>query len=242
MRKILVFIGVIALVGFLIPQTSRAADEASFSATTERTSYAVGDDVTVSFSVDAGTYTPTLSVIDSDIKISDTSVIEPKDKTTPFVAGTIFSSIPIQSYQNGVINIVAMINPDNKPATRSGVIGTVVFKALKTGQATISYDRIEATQEKSETDFINTSASSLVVTVGAGVAGSTNSTATTGTGAAAVSAGTVSKTATSTGVTKAATAATTGPADALPAIILGGIVIFLIYNLLKIIKTSTSRL
>jgi hypothetical protein len=240
MRKILAFIGIIALVLFLLPQPSKAADEASFSATTDRTSYAVGDDVTVSFSVDAGTYASTLSVIDANIKISDTSVIEPKDKTTPFVAGTIFSSIPIQSYQNGVINIVAMINPDNKPSSRSGVIGTVAFKALKAGQATISYDRIEAAQEGSETDLINTSASSLVVTVGGGTSAVASSTATTGAGA--VSVGTVSKTATATGATKAAAAATTGPADTLPAIILGGMIIFLIYNLLKIIKTSTSRL
>ena len=241
MRKILVFIGVIALVSFLMPQASQAADEATFSATTDKTSYAVGDDITVSFSVDAGVYASTLSVIDADIKISDPSVIQPKDTTTPFVAGSIFSSVPIQSYQNGVINIVAMINPDNKPANRSGVIGTVAFKALKTGQATISYDRIEATQEKSETDFINTSASSLVVMVGSGTSALTSSTATTSTGVGTTSAGAVSG-ATTTSVTKAATAATTGPADALPAIILGGIVIFLIYNLLKIIKTSASRL
>jgi len=238
MRKISSFIGLIALVLFLLPQPSKAADEATFSATSDKTSYAVGDEITVSFSVDAGTYASTLSVIDADIKISDTSVIEPKDKNTPFVAGNIFSSIPIQSYQNGIINIVAMINPDNKPSSRSGVIGTVVFKALKPGQATISYDRIEAAQEGNENDFINTSASSLVVTVGGGTSTVSNSSTTVGstTYTKAVS------TATTTGATKAAAAATTGPEDTLLAITLGGMIIFLIYNLLKIIKTSASRL
>ncbi|MDH4358862.1 MAG: hypothetical protein OEV37_02910 [Candidatus Berkelbacteria bacterium] len=144
----------------------QAADTALFSATSERTSYQVGEEIQVDFSVDAGPYASTLSTIDMDVKVSDMSVIKPKDSQNPFVAGTIYPSTFNQSVENDLLTGVFHVNPENKPANRSGLIATVSFTALKAGSATISYDRIEAAEEKNETEFISTSASSLVINIG----------------------------------------------------------------------------
>ncbi|MCX6809341.1 MAG: cohesin domain-containing protein [Candidatus Berkelbacteria bacterium] len=231
-RFLPIILGVFALVFLVLPGISCAADEAVFSATSSQTSYNVGDEIPVSFSVAAGPYDATLNVIDFDIKISDTSVIEPKDTTSPFVAGTIFTSIALQSYTNGIINAVFHPNPSSMPASRSGVIGTVTFKALKTGTATISFDRIEAAEAKSETQFITTSASSLVVNIGE---------VTTTTNESTVEA-TETPTPTPVNVSKAASSAATGPEDILLIVGVGGIVAYLAYRIIKSIKHSAQKI
>jgi len=209
----------------ILPVGVLGADEATFSATSSKTQYSVGDEITVSFSVDAGAYATTLNVIDIDIAIDDTSVIEPANTSSPFTAGSIYSGIGLQSYSNGLINVVTYVNPENKPASRSGLIGTVAFTALKEGRATISYARIEAAEENNETEFVNTSASSLTIEIGSG--GTSASTSETSS-AASVSGGTAGYTSgyTATAPTTS-TSASTGPEHIVIAVVLAGLVAFL---------------
>lgn len=193
----------------VLPFGALAGNEAVFSVTSSKTRYVVGDKITVSFSVDAGPYAGTLNVIDFDIAISDTSVVEPSDTSSPFTAGSIYSSIAKQSYSSGIINVVSYINPDNKPSSRSGLIGTVTFTALKEGRVTISYNRIEAAEENNETEFVDTSAGSLTIDIVAGEGSVAQSS-----GGSSVSTSTA-KTATAT-----TTTASTGPEHVIAAVII----------------------
>lgn len=223
MRKI---IGLLMLAAVLVlPAVVFGADEATFSATSSKTQYSVGDEIIVSFSVDAGTYATTLNVIDFDIAIDDTSVIEPANISSPFTAGSIYSGIGMQSYANGLINVVAYVNPESKPASRSGLIGTVAFTALKEGRATISYDRIEAAEENNETEFVNTSASSLTIEIGSGGTSTadTSSDVSTSSGTSGYS----------TRTPATSTSASTGPEHILMAVVLAGFVAFLVISWYK---------
>ena len=202
------------------------ADEASFSVTSSKTSYRVGDEITVSLSVDAGTYATTLNVIDFDLSIDDTAVIEPSNPSSPFTAGSIYSGVGMQSYSDGLMNAVVYINPESQPANRSGLIGTVTFTALKVGRATLAYDRIEAAEENNETEFVNTLAGSLTIEVAAGDAssGSTDvsaSTGTTGSTSGTSGAGTARATPVSS------TSARTGPEHIILAVIIAGMIAYL---------------
>jgi len=178
MKKIIVLCLLVSLFGFVAP--AKAANEAVFSATSDKTSYNVGDDVKISLNVNAGPYASTLSVIDFKLKISDPTVIQPVG-ANPLTLGSIFVNTVTQSYANGVLSAAVYVDPQNKPANRSGVIGTVTLKAQKAGQAVISYDSIQATEENNQMEYITTSASSLTVTV-AGVSAQTTSTAVASTG------------------------------------------------------------
>lgn len=230
MKKIIGFL--ISLIVFISPAGALGADEAVFSVTSSKTQYSVGDDITVSFSVDAGPYASTLNVIDMDIAIDDSSVIEPTNASSAFTAGSVYSSIALQSYSNGLAQVVVYVNPENKPSSRSGLIGTMTFKALKEGRATISYDRIEAAEENNITEFVNTSASSLTIEVGSGVSSSSTSStsstvSTSGTTGTSAGVGTSTLGAASSLSPTTTTSATTGPEHMALAVILFGLVSYL---------------
>ena len=195
---------------FALP--AKAAGEAAFSVSSQRSAYAAGESVQVSFSVDAGDYDTTLSVIDMTIKVSDSSVLSPSDLMTPFVSGQIYTQVNLQEVVNDTIHVVVNIDPNNKPATRSGVIGTIDFTALKEGTVTVSYDDIKATEEGKETEYISTTASSLDLIISAAGAQ-------------------VTATATPR-VTTSTTAVSTGPEQVILIALLGGFAIFLIYRLI----------
>ena len=127
MKKI--FYLFLAVLFACFPLTSKAASEAVFTITSAKTNYCVGDDIQISLNVDAGPYATTLSVIDMDVKTSDTSIAEVKDTTQPFVPGNIFSTAGIQGVNGAVVNAVTYISPTNKPASRSGENGTINYKA-----------------------------------------------------------------------------------------------------------------
>lgn len=228
MRKI---IGLLTLVGMLVlPVGAFGADEATFSATSSKTQYSVGDEITVSFSVDAGAYATTLNVIEFDIAIDDTSVIEPANISSPFTAGSVYSSVGLQSYSDGLINVLSYVNPESKPASRSGLIGTVTFTALKEGRATISYDRIEAAEENDVTSFIDTSASSLTIEIGSGA---TSVSTSDSSAATSTSSGTSGYTTSTSTPTTTSTAASTGPEHVALAVVLVGFVAFLLFSWYK---------
>jgi hypothetical protein len=216
MKRGLFIFALLLVFSVLFAVPAKAANEAAFSVTTQTPNPNVGDTVQVSFAVDAGTFATTLDAIDMYIKISDPSVLEVKDQTNPFVAGQIYSQVGIQEYSNGTLHLVLNIDPNNKPANRSGLIGTVDFTAQKAGQAIITYDQISATQEGSQTDLISTTATSLEITVGSGappVGGPT--------------------TATPTPVLGASTTASvsTGPEQAILIALIGGLILFLGYRM-----------
>jgi hypothetical protein len=177
MKKILALF-VFALTLALYPFNSSAADSAMFSLTSPKTSFQVGDTVQVSLSVDAGPYATTLSTIDLDLKLSESGILEPEDATSPYKPGTIYPSVFNQKVADNIISGVFYINPDSKPASRSGLIATIDFKAIKAGSVTLSYDKVTATQEGSETDYATTSASSLVLNVSSASASATSSSTT----------------------------------------------------------------
>jgi hypothetical protein len=155
----------IVLLGFCLgANTVSAADDAVFSFVPDKTSYAVGDDVKVNYMVDVGQYT-TLSVIDFSVKISDTTIIAPKSSGF-FSPGDIYSQLGASSITDSNVNALVYIDPNNKTAGRSGRVGTFTFTALKAGAVTLSSDKIEATQESSETDWAITSSSQGKITVG----------------------------------------------------------------------------
>jgi hypothetical protein len=216
---------IIAVIGFVFAMIfsfcakTKAADQANFSVTADQSSYNVGDEVKVSFSVDAGPYASTLSVIDMNIKVSDMTVIAPKDTTNPFVPGEIYSSVGMQSIADNIINVVCYINPNNKPTNRSGLIGTITFTALKAGTVTISYDKIEAAEESKEDQYVTTSASSLILNIGGLQAATT---------ATAVKTATPTKTATPHATS---TSANTGPGAVFLVALAGGGLIYLLYRL-----------
>jgi len=214
MKKLAVLCLLLGAFAFASP--ARAADEAVFSATSDKSSYVVGDDITISLNVDAGPYSTTLTVIDFKVKVSDPSVVEPVG-SSPLTLGSIYTNTVTQSYSNGVMSAVVFIDPNNKPANRSGVIGTIAMKAKKAGQAVISYDSIQATDENDQLEYITTSASSLTVNVTSGSGAQTTTTATSGsstsgTSSSSTSSGTAAKTKTATAQPSKAT---TGPKEAL---------------------------
>jgi len=231
MRKITRYL--LALSVLFLPFSALGADEAVFSVTSTKTQYAVGDEITVSFSVDAGPYASSLNVIDMDIAIDDTSVIEPSNVSSPFTAGSVYPSIAMQSYSSGLMHAMVYINPENKPSSRSGLIGTMTFKGLKEGRATISYDRIEAAEENNITEFINTSSSSLTIEISSGSgtissdSPSTSSDSSTY-GTASTSSGTGTGTYTTESTTPtSSTSASTGPEHIALAVILSSMVFYL---------------
>jgi len=223
MKKLYLFItSVLAILTLSTPVL--AADQATFSAESAKSSYVVGDTINVDLKVDAGAFASTLSVIDMTVKISDTTVAEPANSSAPFTLGSIYTSIVSQSYNAGTLKAAVFVDPNNKPANRSGVIGTLVLKGLKAGSVTISYDGIQATQENDELNFVTTSASSLTLNVTGGVAAQTTAVAS------------------STGSSvRAATTVSTGPEEALLVALIGGILFFFLYRLYKT-KSSGAKI
>jgi hypothetical protein len=215
MKKIIALSLILGSFLFAIP--AQAANDVVFSATCDKTSYSVGEDVKVTLNVNAGAYASTLNVIDFKLKVSDPTVIQPVG-TSPLTAGSIFSSIAMQSYSNGILSAVVFVNPDNKPTNRSGVIGTLTLKAQKNGQSVISYDSIKAAEENQELDYVSTTASSLTVTVGGGVIAQTTQTT-------SASSGTGTTTAATRTVTPQPGRATTGPKETLIFSLIAGTVL-----------------
>lgn len=226
MKKLYLFItSILAILTFAAP--ALAADQATFSAESAKTTYVVGDTISVDLKVDAGAFASTLSVVDMTVKISDPTVVEPANASAPFTLGSIFTSIVSQSYAAGTLKAAVFVDPNNKPTDRSGVIGTLVLKGLKAGSVTISYDGVQATQEKDELNFVTTSASSLTLNITSGVVAQTVSTAAASTSTKAA--------------VKAATTVSTGPEEALLVALVGGMVFFLFYKLFKT-KSSEGKL
>lgn len=228
MKRLLAYFVLVAYYCLLFAFFARsafAADSAMFSASSDNTSYKVGDEFPVTFSVDAGPYASTLSTMELWIKVSDISVIEPVDKTNPFTVGSIYPSAFGQSITENTIHAVFHINPESKPASRSGEIAKVNFKALKEGSATISYDKIEAAAEDNETEFISTSAGSLVIDVSsAAEAATTDDSSSGGTTFQVVSPS-------ATVAVQAVTSASSGPEMVVLLAISGGAVAFFAYKM-----------
>lgn len=234
MKKIIALCLIVSSLAFALP--TKAADEAVFSATSDKTSYSVGDDVKISLNVNAGPYASTLSVIDFKLKISEPTVVAPVG-ASPLTPGTIFTNTVTQSYANGVLSAVLFIDPNNKPANRSGVIGTITMKAQKAGSAVISYDSIKATEENNEMEYITTSASSLTVTVGGGVAAQTTADTSSSSSSSSTSAATTASTRTAT---PQPARATTGPAETVAFSVIAGILLLISIRLFK--KVNTGRI
>jgi hypothetical protein len=236
MKKILV-LSLLVISMMFTGKALAAGDTATFSATADKSTYAVGDTVKVSLSVDAGTYASSLSVIDFKVRISDPTVVEPAT-STPLTLGSIYSNSVTQSYSNGVVSAVVFVDPNNKPANRSGVIGTLNLKAVKVGKAVISYDNIQATEQNNELSYITTTASSLTINVEAGVAAQGTQTAVTTTGSSSSGAG--------TSATRTATPqpgkATTGPAEVIAVAIGSGILILLGIKLFRKLNASAGKI
>lgn len=203
------------------------AEGGQFTISSPKTTYTVGEEITTTYSVDAGEYASTLSTIDFEVKVSDPSIIQPSSADNPFTAGTIFSQTAIQSVQDDIINVVAHINPESKPSSRSGEIGTIKFRALKAGTVTLSYNSIQAAEENLEDQYITTTAGSLTLTIGSG---SSSSAAITSSGSSTTTR--VVATATPRPVA-VATTARTGPESAVAFALGGGILIFLSLRRLK---------
>lgn len=210
MKRGIIFFASVLTALFVLSSPAEAAGEAAFSMSSPRTDYNVGDDVPVSFSVDAGQYISTLDVIDMTIKVSDANILTAQNPSEPFIAGSVYSQIGLQEVIGDTIHVVVNIDPNNKPATRSGVIGTIDFLAQGAGSVTISYENIQATEEGQEQSFISTTASSLTINVGEA-------------NAATIAA---QATATSTPRATSTTSASTGPEAAILVSGLGGIVLF----------------
>src|ERR1035441_7463070 len=103
MKRGLIITSLLFVLSMLFAYPAKADSGATFSVSSDRSSYNVGDTVQVSFSVDAGTYSSTLSVIDMTIQLSDAMVMTPADTTTPFVAGTIYSQVNLQEINGSTI-------------------------------------------------------------------------------------------------------------------------------------------
>ena len=227
MKKIILLTLVISLLCLALPV--KAADEAVFSATSDQTSYDVGDDVRVSLNVDAGPYSSTLSVIDFKVKISDPSVVAPVG-SSPLTLGSIYTNTVTQSYSDGIVSAAVFIDPNNKPANRSGVIATMTLKAQKEGQAIISYPSIQATEEDNELDFISTSASSLTVIVGPAVSAEATKTSSSSSAAVAHTA------------TPQPGRASTGPKETLLFSLMAGTVIFLVIRWYRKLNSTSGNI
>jgi len=164
-----IFIAVVlSFIVLAFTQPAKAENDATFSFSTDQTTFQDGSDIVVKINVDAGTYASTLNTIDFTVTISDTTVLEPANLTVPYSAGLIFTKYGVNDYSNGSVHVVAYVDPDNKPASRSGVVGTIAFKALKSGSATLSFGDISAAEEGSELGFISTVASTLTMDIDAG--------------------------------------------------------------------------
>ncbi len=234
MKKIIVLS--ILLVSMMLTGRAQAAgDTAVFSATSDKTSYQVGDTVKVTLSVDAGSYATTLSVIDFKVKISDATVIEPAS-SNPLTLGSIYTNTVTQSYSNGIVSAVVFVDPSNKPAQRSGVVGTLTFRAAKAGSAVISYDSIKATEEGNELGYITTTASSLTVNVGTSVTAQNTSTADS-----SGSSSTGSSVSTRTATPQPGNA-TTGPEDVILVAVGAGILILIGIRLAKKLSANAGRI
>ncbi|OQA52136.1 MAG: hypothetical protein BWY43_00622 [candidate division WS2 bacterium ADurb.Bin280] len=236
MKKTLTLLVAVAFLAF--PCFSRAASEAVFTITSAKTNYAVGENIQISLNVDAGSYVTTLSVIDFDLKTSDLTVVELQDQEEPFVPGEIFSTAGIQSVEDDLINAVVYVSPTNPPSSRSGVVGTINFRALKEGTVTFSYDRIEAAEESKEDDYVTTSASSLTITVGSSVSSKTSA-STSSTGSTTSSYSSYNKTPTPSSLATTADSATTGPELAAGIALASGFALHLIRKRYKIFTRKT---
>lgn len=215
----------------LFAQSAFAADAAMFSLTATQTSFGVGDTVQVSLSVDAGPYATTLSTIDLDLKMSEAGILEAKDTTAPFKPGTIYSTVFNQSVKDNMISGVFYINPDSKPASRSGLVATIDFKAIKEGAVTLSYDKVAATEESKENEYATTSASSLVLNVTSSSASS--SSASTSSDSTDTIYSLISPTASDTVTSSEVSSVSSGPEMIILVSLLVGGSIFLAYKLLN---------
>jgi hypothetical protein len=231
MKKIIALSFILGSFLFALP--AKAASEVVLSATSDKTSYNVGEDIKVTLNVNAGPYASTLNVIDFKLKISDTSVAQPVG-SSPLTLGSIYTNTATQSYANGIISAVVFVDPNNKPANRSGVIGTITLKAQKAGQSILSYDSIQAAEEKQELDYVNATASSLTITVGGGVTAQT--TQTTASSSSSSSGTTASSVRTATA---RPSSATTGPRETLIFSLIAGTLLLVTWKFTK--KTKFSR-
>lgn len=221
----------------LTGRAQAAGDTAVFSATSDKSSYAVGDTIKVTLSVDAGSYASTLSVIDFKVKLSDATVAEPASNT-PLTLGSIYTNTVTQSYANGIISAVVFVDPNNKPAQRSGVIGTITLKASKVGKSVLSYDSIQATEQNNELGYITTTASSLTINVDSGTsAQSTQTAVTSDSSSAGGAAASTARTA-----TPQPGSATTGPAEVILVVISAGILLMLGVKLAKKLSAHAGKL
>jgi len=206
----------------LFARSAFAADAAMFSIATTKTSFNVGDTVQASLSVDAGPYASSLSTIDLDLKLSEAGILEAEDSSAPFKPGTIYPSVFNQKVDGSLISGVFYINPDSKPASRSGLIATINFKAIKAGTVTISYDKVAATEESKENEYATTSASSLVLNIASASSDSSGSIDTIYS--------LISPTASDTVTSSDVSSASSGPEMVILGSLFGGGLAFLVYK------------
>jgi len=219
LKVALVFVLAVVFI-LVIPLVSEAAGGIKLLAVSDKSQFAVGNEANISIAVDAGEYSQTLTALWLGIRISDPTVLEPQD-SEPVTNGENYR-VGTQSYSNGLVNALIYIDPDNKPANRSGLVGTLALRALKTGKATISFDSLQATESGNEFDFVEATGTSLnlkVVAAGTALISALTSTAvslTTSTPTPTVSA------ASTTTATSAAASAETGPALIVALTVAGG--------------------
>jgi len=198
----------LAVVFLLItPLVSGAAGGVKLSAVSNKNQFSVGEEAKISIVVDAGEYSQTLTALWLGIRIADPTILEPQD-SEPVTNGEYYR-VGMQSYSNGLINTLIYIDPDNKPSNRSGLVGTLALRALKTGQTTVSFDSLQATESGNEFDFVEATGTTLNLKVAA--AGTALTSALTSTAVSFATSTPVAATSTKT-ATSVATSAETGPA------------------------------
>ena len=209
LKVALIFALAVVFVSVAAP-ISGAAGAVMLSAVSNKSQFTVGEQVSINIAVDAGEYSQTLTALWLGIRISDPTVLEPQDNE-PVTNGENYR-VGMQKYTNGLINVLIYIDPDNKPANRSGLVGTLALRALKTGQATISFDSLQATESGNEFDFVEATGTSLslkVVAAGTALTSALTSTAVALTSSTVTPSATAASTKTAT---SGATSAETGPA------------------------------
>ncbi len=211
MKKIALCLSFLMLV-FCVSPKAWAEEPASFGffnfANYYNYVYWVGDEVDIYFYVEANGHN-NLNVVNATVKISDPTVLEPILATDYFTPGNIYSQLGFQKYESPLMNVLVYVDPNNKPTERSGYIGSFKFKALKTGSATLSVEKLEVTEEGNEDSFVETTSTNIDIAIES--AGSSDHyTASAGASAAASASATSTTAASNTGSKKSTSSTVKG--------------------------------
>jgi hypothetical protein len=127
------------------------------------------------------------------------------------------------------MEILVYIDPNDKPTTRTGYIGEIKLKALKTGSATVSFESSEVTEEVNEEAFVETTSTALDVTVVSAAASAASvSDITASTSQTSTATATNTPTSLSSGTASSLTGVSTGPIGAIAGSLFGGAVMYFV--------------